>query len=100
MPTTLKTKWRRSVLRYGCAAAAWGFVALGTARAQSLDMDASPTTPSAATHQSGGLDMDVSPTAPIAAPVIPKSPIQALSSRANVQDGIVQVNPTASPGQT
>jgi endonuclease YncB( thermonuclease family) len=79
--------------------AAWGVVVLATARAQSLDMDVSPAAPPAADHQSGGLDMDVSPTAPIPAPVA-KSQIHALTSGANVQDGIVQVNPTASPEQT
>jgi endonuclease YncB( thermonuclease family) len=99
MPTTLRTRWRRSVLLYGCAAAAWGFAMLGTVRAQSLDMGGSPTTPPATTQQSGGLDMDVTPTAPIAAPVTPRSPIQALTSGANVQDGIVQVNPAVSPEQ-
>lgn len=59
-------------------------------------MDASPATAPVATHQSGGLDMDVSPTAPIVAPISPKSPMRAVPSDANVQDGIVQVNPTAS----
>lgn len=104
MPTTLRARWRRSALVYGCAAVGWGLVALGTARAQSLDMDVSPTTPPVATHQSGNLDMDVNPAAPViapaVAPVIAKPPIQALSSGANVQDGIVQVNPNAAPPQT
>ena len=79
---------------------AWSFVLASGASAQSLDMDASPAAPPAAAHQSGGLDMDVNPAAPIAVPGAPQSPIQALSSHANVQDGIVQVNPTASPNQT
>jgi endonuclease YncB( thermonuclease family) len=109
MPTTrrskwrrgalLGTKWRRSALLVGCGVAAWGAVVVGAARAQSLDMGSSPATQPAATQQSGGLDMDVNPTAPVAAPVA-KSPIQALTSGANVQDGIVQVNPTASSEQT
>jgi len=105
MPTTRRLRWQHATLLCGCAVAAFGFVALGTARAQSLDMGASPATPpAAATHQSGDLDMDVNPSAPIAAPAspaasqpaAPKSAIQTLSTGANVQDGIVQVNPTAS----
>jgi endonuclease YncB( thermonuclease family) len=108
MPTESRTGWRRSLLLCGCAVAACGFVVLGTARAQSLDMDASPAAPPAAAHQSGELDMDVNPSAPVAAPANPaasptagqpaasKSAIQTLSTGANVQDGIVQVNPTAS----
>jgi endonuclease YncB( thermonuclease family) len=109
MPTRSRTKWQRSALLSGCAAAVCGFVLLAAARAQSLDMDASPSTPpAAAAHQSGELDMDVNPSAPVvakpSAPVVapagPKSPIQTLSSGANVQDGIVQVNPTASEQQT
>ena len=104
MPTASKTKWRRSLLVCGCAAGAWSLVLVSAAIAQSLDMDVSPTTPPAATHQSGELDMDVNPLAVIATPVSPtasqpagpKSTIQTLSTGANVQDGIVQVNPTAS----
>jgi endonuclease YncB( thermonuclease family) len=96
MPTASRTKWQRSLFLCGCAAGAWSLVLVSGASAQSLDMDVSPTTPPAVAQQSGGLDMDVSPTEPIAAPVIPKSQIQTLSSGADVQDGIVQVNPTAS----
>jgi endonuclease YncB( thermonuclease family) len=110
MPTTSKakwrrgallgTEWRRSALLVGCAVAAWGAVVVGAARAQTPDTGSSPATPpAAATHQSGGLDMEVNPTAPVAAPVA-KSPIQGLTSGANVQDGIVQVNPITSPDQT
>jgi len=120
MPTIRTTTWRQSALLAGCGVVAWGVVALASARAQGLDMDASPSAPPAASHTSGGLDMDVNPTAPIAAPAVApavtpgsaagvapgiaqgaaKSPIQALSSGANVQDGIVQVNPNVKPEQT
>jgi endonuclease YncB( thermonuclease family) len=104
MPTESRTRWRRSLLVCGCAAGAWGLVLVRGAIAQSLDMDASPAAPPAAAHQSGELDMDVNPSAPVAAPAnpaasqpaAPKSAIQTLSTGANVQDGIVQVNPTAS----
>ena len=77
MPTASRTKWRWILLVCGCAAGTWSLVLVSRASAQSLDMD-------------------VSPTEPITVPVIPKSQIQTLSSGANVQDGIVQVNPTAS----
>ncbi len=100
MSTASGTKWQWTLLVCGCAAGVWSLVAVSGASAQSLDMDVSPATPPAAVHQSGGLDMDVSPTVPVTAPAIPKSQIQTLSSGANVQDGIVQVNPTASPSQT
>jgi len=98
-PTASGTRWRRNLLVCGCAAGVWSFVLASGVRAQSLDMDASPATPPAAAHQSGGLDMDVNPAAPVAAPGAPQSKIQALSSGANVQDGIVQVNPTTSENQ-
>ena len=104
MPTASRTKWRRSLLARGCAAGTWSLVLASSAIAQSLDMVVSPATPPAATHQSGELDMDVDSSAPIAAPAGPtasrpagsESAIQTLSTGANVQDGIVQVNPTAS----
>ena len=109
MPTMPGIRWQHRMLLCGCAVAACGFVVLGAARAQSLDMDANPAAPpAAAAHQSGELDMDVNPSSPIAAPATqapsqaasqpatPKSAIQTLSTGANVQDGIVQVNPTAS----
>ncbi|HVR12053.1 MAG TPA: hypothetical protein VMW75_28680, partial [Thermoanaerobaculia bacterium] len=101
-------RWQHRLLLCGCVVAACGFVVPGAARAQSLDMDSSPAAPAAAgaaaAHQSGELDMDVNPSAPMAAPAnqasgptaTSKSAIQTLSTGANVQDGIVQVNPTAS----
>ncbi len=98
MRTTRGTSWRGHLLLCGCAA--WSLVAVAAVRAQSLDLDVAPSTPTAATHQSGELDMDVSPSASIATPAGGKSPIQTLSSGANVQDGIVQVNPTVAPEPT
>lgn len=100
MPTASGSTWSRRLLVCGCAAGAWSFILASGASAQSLDMDVGPAAPPAATHQSGGLDMDVNPAAPIAAPATAKSPISALSSGANVQDGIVQVNPTATEQAT
>jgi endonuclease YncB( thermonuclease family) len=98
MRTTRGTSWRGRLLLCGCAA--WSLVAVATVRAQSLDMDVAPSTLAAATHQSGELDMDVSPSASIVTPAGGKSPIQTLSSGANVQDGIVQVNLTVAPEPT
>jgi endonuclease YncB( thermonuclease family) len=58
-----------------------------SARAQGLDMDAGPSAPAPAAHQSGDLDMDVNPDAPLA----PK-PVTRTVPRDNVQDGITPLN--------
>jgi endonuclease YncB( thermonuclease family) len=87
MPINHTNRWWRVLLATG-ALVSCGFVGVGSVRAQGLDMDASPSTPAPAAHQSGGLDMDVNPDAPMP----PRAAVQAVP-RNNVQDGIAPLNP-------
>jgi endonuclease YncB( thermonuclease family) len=113
MPAARKIDGARSILLCGCALAALGWIAVGSAQAQpaapgtaatptppaaavsqpgGLDMDVNPTAPATAARQSepGDLDMDVNPTAPAPAPapVVASRPAIQAMSRDNVTDGV------------